>query len=155
MRTTWDPFVLGSTRISDSDFRLRLSVCVAKRMSEKLLSEFLQQDLKVLYFIKEITRKVRLINLLFSAIVSKHPWFDICVTIWIASFFLLCLGSFRHFVCVALNLLLVLSKMIPISLRTYLLCLTEVSRRILCARRPVEVDPKLKPLTDLNEDSYG
>eukprot|EP01036_Dinobryon_divergens_P034200 gene34200-44183_t len=73
-----------------------------------------------------------------DSIVSKYPWRDIVLVLWVA--FLACLmelGS-RHFWVAAMN---------------YAFAAT--LRRLVEAKRPVEFDVRLQPLTDSGAESYG
>jgi len=73
-----------------------------------------------------------------ASIISKQPWNDIGLIVWLVSL----VGCFelgvKHFWVVVTNLGI-----------SYLL------NRLIGARRPVEYDVRLQPTTDLHPDSYG
>jgi membrane-associated phospholipid phosphatase len=73
-----------------------------------------------------------------SRIISKHPWQDISSMIWLIFIIgLLEIGS-KHFWVVMLNL-----------------AACFLARKIISAKRPVEYDSRLQPLTDVNAESFG
>jgi membrane-associated phospholipid phosphatase len=73
-----------------------------------------------------------------TSLVSKHPWYDICSLIW----FIAAIGcieiGWKHFWLVSANLFV-----------------SFVLRKIIQAKRPVEYDLRLQPMSDLGADSYG
>ena len=95
-------------------------------------------DLELLWSIQDFCFSRPTLDMRMAAIVSKYPWKDVCCVVWI--FFAIgCIElKTKHFFVVAMNLV-----------GCY------VGRRLIAAKRPVEFDVRLKPITDLSAESYG
>ena len=95
-------------------------------------------DLELLWRIQDFCYSRPSLDMWLAGIVSKYPWKDVCCIVWI--FF--AIGCFelktKHFFVVMMNLVACFSL-----------------RRLVAAKRPVEYDARLKPLTDLSAESYG
>ena len=73
-----------------------------------------------------------------SNIVSKHPWNDICSVIWVISFLAILEIGRLHFWVVIINL-----------------GIAALLRKFIQAKRPVEYDRSLQPMTDRGALSYA
>jgi membrane-associated phospholipid phosphatase len=106
-------------------------------MSEAF-QELIRKDLVLLWKIQDYVYNWPSLDVGMAKIVSKWPWKDICTVIW-----LFCtIGTIefkgRHFFLVIMNL-----------------AACFIARKLIAAKRPVEYDIRLQPLTDLGEESYG
>lgn len=100
--------------------------------------DMIERDLELLWKIQDYCYRTPWLDDRMSKIVNKHPWQDISAVIWF--FFVIGLyeiGS-RHFFIVMMNL-------------GFAFCI----RKLIAARRPVEYDIRLQPLTDIGAESYG
>lgn len=100
--------------------------------------ELIEMDTKLLWAIQDYVFRRRWIDKRMAKIVSKYPYYDIGLLIWLVSV----VGVFeigkRHFWVVGINL-----------------GACFVLRKLVAAKRPVEVDIRLQPTTDIHPDSYG
>lgn len=106
-------------------------------MSESF-QELIRRDLVLLWKIQDYVYNWPSLDIGMAKIVSKWPWRDVCAVIWLFS----AIGTIefkgRHFFLVIMNL-----------------CVCFIARKAIAAKRPVEYDIRLQPLTDLGEESYG
>lgn len=100
--------------------------------------ELIQADTHLLWSIQDLCYRTPWLDRRMAKIVSKNPWEDICALIWV--FFLLGVIEFRSL------------QFFPVMIN---LGISYLARRIIEAPRPVEVDIRLQPLTDLGAESYG
>jgi len=101
-------------------------------------NDMIENDLELLWKIQDYCYRTPWLDDRMAKIINKHPWQDISSIIWF--FFIIGLyeiGS-KHFFVVMLNL-------------GFSFCL----RKLVAAKRPVEYDNRLQPLTDLGAESYG
>lgn len=100
--------------------------------------DIVQKDIELHKLTLEYCARNPWINRNMKKIVSKYPWQDICVVVWIA----FCWGVFeigpKFFWVSCINL-----------------GASFVTRKLLEAKRPVEYDSSLRPTTDTNVESYG
>lgn len=100
--------------------------------------ELIEMDTKLLWAIQDFVYRRRWIDKRMAKIVSKYPYYDIGLLIWL----IFMVGVFeigkRHFWVVGVNL-----------------GASFVLRKLIGAKRPVEVDIRLQPTTDIHPDSYG
>jgi membrane-associated phospholipid phosphatase len=102
------------------------------------LAEIVKYDVELIWSIQDFIFRRPGLDRLLSRLVSKQPWNDIGLLVWIVAL----VGCFeigvKHFWVVVVNLG-----------GAYLL------NRIVQAKRPVEYDVRLQPTTDLHPESYG
>jgi len=101
-------------------------------------NDMIDRDLELLWKIQDYCYRTPWLDDRMSKIINKHPWQDISTVIWL--FFgigLYEIGS-RHFFIVMMNL-------------GFAFCI----RKLIAAKRPVEYDIRLQPLTDISAESYG
>jgi hypothetical protein len=107
-------------------------------MSQITYQELIEKDTKLLWAIQDFVYRRRWIDRRMAKIVSRYPYLDIGLVIWMMA----CVGVYeigkRHFWVVAVNLI-----------TSYVL------NRLIGAKRPVEYDIRLQPTTDVHPDSYG
>lgn len=98
----------------------------------------IEKDIDLLWTIQDYCYRNDWLNNLLSRIVSKHPWKDIGMIIWI--FFIIGVIELKaqHFFPVVMNLITAF-----------------IIRFFLEAKRPVEYDIRLQPLTDTGATSFG
>lgn len=106
--------------------------------SSESFDNMIQNDLQLLWSIQDYCYNEEWINKHMLSIVSIHPWKDVCSIIWV--FFMIGVVEIKtkHFFVVSMNLFV-----------------CYIARKLIRAKRPVEYDTRLKPLTDWGEDSYG
>ena len=96
------------------------------------------RDVELLWSIQDYVYRWPWLDRNMSMIVSKQPWNDIGVVLWLTAL----LGCFeigvRHFWVVVTNL-----------------GVAFLANRLIRSKRPVEYDIRLQPTTDLHPDSYG
>lgn len=106
--------------------------------STAFYNKIIQNDLKLLWIIQDWVYHRPWLDVRMASIVSKHPWQDICMIIWLfAALGVYDIGA-RHFWIIATNL-----------------SFAFIARKVIRAKRPVEYDVRLQAMTDLNEDSFG
>jgi len=100
--------------------------------------EMLAADTNLLWTIQDLCYRTPWLDRRMAKIVSKYPWQDICSIVWL--FFIVGLFEFRsqHFFPVILNL-----------------GVSMMARRVIEAPRPVQIDIRLQPITDLSAESFG
>lgn len=105
---------------------------------DNYFNELALSEVEVLWNIQDFFFRHPKIDRFFSKIVSKHPWFDVCSIIWyIFIIGILQIGR-KHFWVVSLNL-----------------SIAFVVRKLIEAKRPVEFDRKLQPMSDIHPESFG
>lgn len=100
--------------------------------------DIVKRDLELHWIILDYCRKTPWIEQNMAKIVSKYPWQDICLLTWIGCIVGLVEVGSSFFWIVSLNL-----------------CASFVLRKLLEAKRPLEYDRRMKPLTDTNAESFG
>lgn len=102
------------------------------------LQEVVQKDIELLFSIQTFFKEHPKLDKVFSIIISKHPWRDISMVIWIIFVVSSIELGVKHFWVVIFNLIFAAAL-----------------RRLLEAKRPFEYDNNLQPKTDLNPESYA
>jgi len=97
-----------------------------------------EKDLELIWSIQDFIYKRPWLDRRLAAIVSKYPWNDVVMLVWLSFGLGLMLIGAKHFWLCATNL-----------------ALSFVLRKILASKRPVEYDVRLQPMTDLHADSFG
>lgn len=114
--------------------------------------EMVQKDLRLMWSILNYCESVPWLQDKMSKIVSKYPWKDISIAIWL--FFVVGLFEIgtKHFFVVATNLASAYCKLFSLHVP---LSNCAVLRTLLEVKRPVEYDIRLQPITDRSAESYG
>jgi len=122
----------------DTEVSLRLLYDWFASACKSQYEELIEADLALLWSIQDWVYRRPWLDSRLARIVHKHPWNDVCVLVWLFA----ALGVYEfgahHFWMVATNLLMAF-----------------VLRKLIKAKRPVEYDERLQPMTDLFEESYG
>lgn len=120
----------------DSNYR-PIAVDMSVRQSITY-DELIEMDTKLLWAIQDFVYRRRWIDKRMARLVSKYPYYDIGLVIWLMSVVGVYEIGKRHFWVVGMNL-----------------GAAFVMRKLIAAKRPVEVDNRLQPTTDIHPDSYG
>jgi membrane-associated phospholipid phosphatase len=100
--------------------------------------EMVEQDLQLMWTIQDAVYRRPWLDSRMSRIISKYPWNDICILVYLVSLVGVFEIGVRHFWVVATNLVVCYA-----------------SRTLISAKRPVEYDSRLRPTTDLLAGSHG
>lgn len=100
--------------------------------------DLLQSDLELMHLVLGWMHARPLLCVLFSRLVSAHPWLDVGALVWVISALGVLEVGREHFWVVALNL-----------------AAATTAQRLIRARRPVELDRTLQPSADRSADSFG
>ena len=95
-------------------------------------------DLALLWDIQDFIYKRPWLDSRLARVVSKHPWRDVCMVIWLFAALGVYQVGWHHFWMVTLNL-----------------GMSFAARKLIRAKRPVEYDERLQPMADLGGDSFG
>ena len=105
-------------------------------------AKLVERDLALLWQIQDYIYRHPQLDSRLASMVSKHPWRDVCMVIWLFAglgvYFDVGIHQQHHFWMITFNLLA-----------------SFVARKLLRAKRPVEYDERLQPMTDLAAESFG
>lgn len=120
--------------------------------------DVVQKDLELLWSIQDYCYRTPWINSSLARIVSKNPLKDIVIILWgCFAIGLFDIGA-KHFWLVTINATVAFGKLVDALLCFVLVIFLPfwiVARKLIEAKRPVEYDIRLQPMTDLNAESYG
>jgi hypothetical protein len=122
--------------------------------------EVIEKDLVLLRSIQDYCYRTPWLNDYMARIVSKNPLRDVVSVLWIFFVYGLVEIGPHHFWVVVMNLVGAFGKhaaAVPIATRcsAYRSYHCLVMRSLVEAKRPVEYDIRLQPLTDKSATSYG
>lgn len=108
---------------------------------ERIQEEFdllIEYDIGALWRIHDYFHSHPRLLTYMSSIVSKHPWNDVCAIIWIIAVLGIVEIGNHYFWVVCINLFAAF-----------------ILRKVIQAKRPVEYDIRLQPISDVGAYSYG
>ena len=108
------------------------------RAKRGLLEELQLRDVEFLWSIQDYVYRWPALDMRMSMLVSKQPWNDIGLVMWLVALVGCIEIGVRHFWVVTVNI-----------------GAAFVANRMIRSKRPVEYDARLQPTTDLHPDSYG
>lgn len=119
--------------------------------------EMIQKDLQLLWLVQDFCKSNPVIDQNMARIISKHPWQDISLVVWVLSGVGIYEIGADHFWVVAFNLAGSFGKNImTVNFISYTACYVDLAlRKLIAARRPVEFDGRLRALTDSHAESFG
>lgn len=100
--------------------------------------DLVQSDLELMRLLLQWLDTRPIVASLMRRLINKHPWRDVCASIWVCALLGIIEVGANHIWVVSSNL-----------------SFAFVLQKVVAARRPVEFDRNMQPLTNLNAESFG